>query len=399
MTEKGLTPVEHERLPALIDAYDTELIVKGIDPDVVEKWAYSFPVKGSNKPAQGLSVLGVQAAVRQAATRGEVIRCLSVDMTFEDKDEARFVATGARFIVDRDGELVELDRTIRAKRQPKWGVRAETGEPYFIENWYEIGYSKAARNVENALLHDMTKSVIKEAARQARAEIAEQRRPRQQRPQAEPAAKPEPKPGEPQTLEERNEWIAATRRGLEELQASYPALYTETYDSILARFPHASDRERRLVLSKLRLDEIGPVRELVLRAVDAATGRAAQDTVPAQETPPAPSQAAEGASGEPAPEQPEINMERWRVLVSLLHEEPDREAMREAIRADYPYVIMEDGRDNLLLLIPKDGEAVIAALQQRAEVRARERAPEPGDVEPFFPRAPKAAPRHSERFL
>lgn len=256
----------NRNLPTMIEEFDTSLIMQGVQPEVVEKWGYAFPMKqdGQSKTVEGLSVLGVQAAVRWSAKNGEPIATIDCHIAYEDENEARFVATAVRFaVVPRpEGaiERVELDRTIRAKRQAKWGRRAESGEPYYIENWFEIGYSKACRNAENALLTDQAKTAILQAVRTAR-EALKKGGGRQAS---------EPERSKPNV--ERNEAIAAIRRDLGELQKQFPDVYAKTRDSIKARYPHSLDREGRFVASKLKDGEHEPVAKLVKEALEQANG-------------------------------------------------------------------------------------------------------------------------------
>ena len=91
------------------------------------------------------------------------------------------------------------------------------------------------------------------------------------------------------------------------------------------------------------------------------------ETAALLEPPPAPPERPVGASTPT----PTIDTARFGVLVDYLNDLPteDRIAALAAVEADFPY-IMQDGRRNLLLLTPEDGEDVIIALKNRADIGA-----------------------------
>ena len=136
---------------ALIDELEDTAIIEAVSGKVSETWVYEF--RGPDgKPVRGLSVIGVENAAREAAKKGEAIREIDCRLEYEDDREARFVARAGRYAIGANGQEVLLDVAIRAKRQPKWGKRAQGGGEYFIDAWYEIGVSKANRNAKAALL-------------------------------------------------------------------------------------------------------------------------------------------------------------------------------------------------------------------------------------------------------
>lgn len=256
----ALATRQAQAVTTMIEDFDTALIVRDVQPEVVEKWGYSFPMKGEAKPVEGLSVLGVQAAVRWSSKNGEPISTIDCHMEYEDEDEARFVATAVRYaIIVRDGsdpQRVELDRTIRAKRQPKWGITRDGQSRYYIDNWFEIGYSKACRNAENALLTDQAKSAILAAARQAR-DALKGGRPQQERPKPDVA---------------RNEIINALNAHLMKIRDSFPDLYPTVRDQLKARYPKALQANGAFVASKLTVEELPEARQLVADALEKANG-------------------------------------------------------------------------------------------------------------------------------
>jgi len=140
-----------------IDALDTELVIAKLSgglPEVTRKWTYSFPSQGST--VTGLSIDGVQEAARHLATQGEAIEQVWVHLDDQNETEAYFTACAVRYAVSSDGQRVELDRAIRAKRQPKY-TKLRNGGEQFNEFWYEVGVAKALRNAVEALLPEAIK--------------------------------------------------------------------------------------------------------------------------------------------------------------------------------------------------------------------------------------------------
>lgn len=156
---------------ATIEELEDTAIVNAIRGQVSPDWVYSFRQAGAL--VEDLSVVGVEAAGRECAKRGEAIRELDIRIDSENDYEARFVAQAARHAVGADGQEVLLDTAIRAKRQSKW-IRLtpekakERGVTHvFNEHWYEVGIAKALRNAKKALLPQDVKTVILAEAREA----------------------------------------------------------------------------------------------------------------------------------------------------------------------------------------------------------------------------------------
>ncbi|HLF76650.1 MAG TPA: hypothetical protein VJB57_04095 [Dehalococcoidia bacterium] len=160
-------PVLHE----MIDEFDAQLIVQGVDEAIVENWCYGF--KQGGEVVMGLSIVGVSAAAREMAKHGEVIRADPPVIVFESDDEIRLVCTAHRFFV-REGVEVEVDSATRSLRQLKYqmvnewldgertGRKLRTDDP----KWFEKAYSKAVRNASLPLIRDDCRSAILEAWKQ-----------------------------------------------------------------------------------------------------------------------------------------------------------------------------------------------------------------------------------------
>lgn len=147
---------------ALMDEVDVEEIMQSkLAPS--SDWIYSFQMEGQN--VTGVSARGVQDAARALSTQGEAIRVLDVRLEREDDQDAYFIATAARFAIAPNGQEIETDRTIRAKRQPKL-MKKKTGETVPNRFWFEIGVTKASRNVAEALLPAVLRTYMKEQAKE-----------------------------------------------------------------------------------------------------------------------------------------------------------------------------------------------------------------------------------------
>jgi hypothetical protein len=146
---------------ALMDEIDVgDIMARKLEP--VPEWIYSFNVSGQN--VTGVSARGVQDAARALSTQGEAIRVIDVRLEREDERDAYFIAMAARFAISPDGQEIETDRTIRGKRQPKY-MKKRDGSEQFNEFWFEIGLTKAARNVTEALLPSVLREYMKAEAK------------------------------------------------------------------------------------------------------------------------------------------------------------------------------------------------------------------------------------------
>jgi hypothetical protein len=157
ITIQGANPL------ALMDDIDlNEIMSKDLVP--VAEWTYSFETRAGK--IEGVSVRGVQDAVRALATKGEAIRVVDVHMDLETPKEAFFVARAGRYAISPTGAEILTDTAIRGKRQPKY-MKLRDGGEQFNEFWYEIGIAKAARNVMDAMLPEALRQWMKEQARTA----------------------------------------------------------------------------------------------------------------------------------------------------------------------------------------------------------------------------------------
>lgn len=154
-----------ERGMAVFEEMETMAIMEAVEGRISPTWIYVIPGVGEN-----LSVVGVENAAREMAIRREPIREVACTLTYEDDDEARFVAHAARYAIAEDGREVLLDTAIRAKRVSKWitvtsdnvarkhGIKV--GEKIPNEHWFEVGMTKASRNAKLALMPDEVRQHI-----------------------------------------------------------------------------------------------------------------------------------------------------------------------------------------------------------------------------------------------
>jgi hypothetical protein len=141
--------VQHVDLGALVRDH---LPDPGKNPDGTHAWVYSFRQEG--KQIVGLSADGIQDGVRALAFQGETIRTIWVRLDAQDDDDAYFMACAVRYAVSPVGQEIALDSTVRAKKVSKWNDAAKKSPN---KNWYEHGTTKAARNVEEAMLPEALK--------------------------------------------------------------------------------------------------------------------------------------------------------------------------------------------------------------------------------------------------
>jgi hypothetical protein len=279
-------------LVALVDEFDAELIVRGVDEGRIEAWCYGF--KQAGDLITGLSIVGVAAAAREMAKHGEVLRADTPTVTFENDDEVRLVCTAHRFFVAPDGREVEVDSATRALRQLKYQMvweyvdRQRTGRKIRADDpkWYEKAFSKAVRNATVPLIRDDCRSTILDAWRQTpkaqevmegetrgrpqRAPAGGQR-PRNQRQRQTPKAQEEPAIGVPLTRETRLGFIQLYNDTLQtwdkpsfgalrrELAERWPAVFKATVNDLKA----LSDDQGQAVIAFLRerRGEGGPAEE------------------------------------------------------------------------------------------------------------------------------------------
>lgn len=246
---------------------DDKLIVKQLEGQVADTWAYEFKQGGAS--VRGLSIIGVEQAARQMATMGEALREDRVDCVFENEREARFVARVLRVAVTGNGQEVIMDTAIRAKRQPKYMKLREGGEK-FDEHWFEKGISKALRNAKEALISEGVRQKVLDLATKGG-----RRQPTQRQQRAAPAREPEPIPeqgGHSPAEAEPAEPIDGTAREVPADDADLKALRKEAFEAAKGYAEQHGGNARGKLLTELNaLDEEGRWNAGIL---DADTARA-----------------------------------------------------------------------------------------------------------------------------
>lgn len=154
--ETGIVPASGQALALIEEAEDADIIA-AIGGKIVETWVYTFQQGGST--VVGISSKGVEAAARELAKEGEAIREIDCVLTFEDENEARFLAKAGRYAVHADGREILLDVAVRGKRVQKV-MRLQNGGTRPDDSWYEKGITKAVRNAKLALLPESVQSLI-----------------------------------------------------------------------------------------------------------------------------------------------------------------------------------------------------------------------------------------------
>lgn len=149
----------------IMDKLDDELIADELQGRMAKVLAYSFSQDG--KTVTGLSKAGVDAATREMAKQGEVIR--EMDLEWQDNGpDVLFKAKVGRYIVREDketGKTIEtlMDTVYGVKRQPK---NHPKGNPNPF--WFEQGSMKAFRNGKMRLMREDLKQQIILAAEKAK---------------------------------------------------------------------------------------------------------------------------------------------------------------------------------------------------------------------------------------
>ena len=250
-TSTALSTNVLSQIDALDDAQVIARLTGGL-PAVTKKWVYQFP------GVVGLSIDGVQEAARALATQGEAIEQVWVHMDDQNENEAYFTACAVRYAVSREGQRVELDRAIRAKRQPKF-TKLRAGGTQFNEFWYEVGVAKALRNAVEALLPEAIKQhMINAAGKNA--------------PKTNGAGEMVPERGD--GLRGHKEMADATAAG-KELSAAARRLKAETHPDYVATIqgeiaklvPHHVV-EGKIQYEKFTADECRRATALILEALD-----------------------------------------------------------------------------------------------------------------------------------
>jgi hypothetical protein len=173
-----------EQRPVLLVEYDAAAISRGVDTELVAKWAYSLPGSGG----KGVTIRGAEEGARAMASRGEILRVETCEMVSQDDREAFFTATCRRYVINPEtGQEIALDQQTRGKRVPKYDMKADGSGEYFVKNWYEVGLVKASRNAVLAMMPGNVKTALLRAGLDAKALPAGQggqpRQPRQQQQQ------------------------------------------------------------------------------------------------------------------------------------------------------------------------------------------------------------------------
>lgn len=140
---------------SLMDTLDDKAIIAELEGRVVDTWVYHF--SQDKQDIWGLSKVGVDAACREMAKLGEVIREIEVNFVVDPSSDGYFLFTAkaARFVVNKDGQEIELDSAIGTKRQanhhPKGGLN---------KFWFEQGSMKALRNARQRLISEDVRAKI-----------------------------------------------------------------------------------------------------------------------------------------------------------------------------------------------------------------------------------------------
>lgn len=262
------------QLYRLIDEFDADLVVQGVESEVVESWGYTFGT-GKNR-VTGISIRGVEAAVREMVKHGEIIRCEDPRIIAEDDAEIRLVCTAIRYLVNpNSGEQIETDRATRALRQSKlqkindyegeYPNRVKVGEHWEEDDkWFEKAYSKAARNAMLPLLRQDVKSQILGAFKETPKFVAtlsqyerrelgqgqqQQRPPQQEKAPAQPrqtAQKPRNAPATPNTPAETPQTPPAPSEGTTQASDDPRRLVPQILSEIL----QSQGREQYVIVGK-----------------------------------------------------------------------------------------------------------------------------------------------------
>lgn len=298
-------PEDRRLITVFDDRFDVATLTADTNPEIVETWCYAFRQAGAI--VLGVSVKGVQAAVREMAKHGEVARLEELRETFEDEREVRLVGTAVRYLVNSDGVQIAVDRSIRALRQSKVqvvGVWEGTGESRRRvgereepdPKWYEKAYSKAVRNVLLPLVRQDAVSVIINAFKETPKyqDVLNNRTPqretgrsstRQQQtaraasqPAGRAAAASTPQPqaapnvGEPPGFRDRLAYLSQTS----------PEVYRETLAELRQKFPHVVNGETQaLKPGAFRAEDVEPLNvilEAAKRRIDGEPPPAEDET-------------------------------------------------------------------------------------------------------------------------
>lgn len=251
---------------AQIDALDEQQVIARLTgglPEVTQKWVYSFP------GVVGLSIDGVQEAARHLATQGEAIEQVWVHMDDQNENEAFFTACAVRYAVSPTGQRVELDRAIRAKRQPKF-TKLRNGGTQANEFWYEVGVAKALRNAVEALLPEAIKAhMIKAAGQKVVQATPAQRQAAQHRTAPTDGRKTQPAA---KTNGNGNGEGAAKQRVVDLIKRAGNEIDGESFkamgDGIRTRWPEAMGANGSLTLSNTGADIATAIGDYVLTAIE-----------------------------------------------------------------------------------------------------------------------------------
>jgi len=145
----------------IMDKLDDELIIAELEGKVLDTLVYHYKDKGQE--LWGLSKAGVDEATGELAKRGEVIREVDVDVTWDDSFFYAKAKAG-RYVVSREGQEVLLDTKFGSKRQDKkWkrGTDEEKENPFA----YELAITKACRNASIRLIPKAIQQAVIEAAK------------------------------------------------------------------------------------------------------------------------------------------------------------------------------------------------------------------------------------------
>lgn len=158
---EALVTINEAALYSAMDKLDTDIIMKQLEKTTDKTpfdLAYMFRLK-NGKTMSGLSIAGIQDAVRRMAAQGECLRAVSPAsiQVVQVPDEGTFVNASiivSRFVYRRvKGRVqqVELDSATGSKSEPRY-IELKKGGSMKDRFWMEKAISKAERNAKRKLI-------------------------------------------------------------------------------------------------------------------------------------------------------------------------------------------------------------------------------------------------------
>jgi hypothetical protein len=150
-----------------MDRLDDTQIINELEGRVSKVWVYQFQQDG--KTVEGLSKVGVDQACIEMSQRGQVIRegGLSYSQDPVDPRYILFSAEASKYMVNKDGIEIMLDKVLGTKRQCVNIVTRDGISDRVNPFWYEQGAMKALRNARMRLIGEDTRAKIITLAREA----------------------------------------------------------------------------------------------------------------------------------------------------------------------------------------------------------------------------------------